>query len=137
MPGFIDVMTYAPKTWGNEIWVINDSKYCGKILSLNKGCHCSYHFHSLKDEVLMVTEGKVLFIYSKLPVASLDTALTSFPKNDQIVLEAGQAWHVTPGIVHQFYGITDAKITEFSTQHFDSDSYRVTKELVGDLGSIS
>jgi quercetin dioxygenase-like cupin family protein len=136
MAGIVDKMIYVPKTWGNELWVVNNDKYCGKVLSLDKGGYCSYHYHLIKDEVLMVTEGRVLFIYSKTPVASEYEVLTSSPEYEQVLLEAGQAWHVTPGIIHQFYGVTPAKITEFSTQHFDEDSYRVARKFIGDLSII-
>jgi quercetin dioxygenase-like cupin family protein len=128
MPGFVDKMTFAPKTWGTEVWVANSDKYCGKLLTLNKDGYCSYHYHKIKDEVLLVTEGKVLFVYSVSPVVG-----DNVPSFKQIMLSAGQAWHVEPGVVHQFYGVTDAKITEFSTQHFDDDSYRITRKFIGDL----
>jgi len=134
MPGFVDKMTYVPKTWGSEVWVANSDKYCGKILNIKKDGYCSYHYHLLKDEVLMVTEGRVLFVYSKSPVFSDQEALAYAPEYSQIVLEEGQAWHVLPGVIHQFFGLTSAKITEFSTQHFDSDSYRVTTEFIGNRG---
>lgn len=133
MQGFIDKMTFAPKTWGSEIWVVNSELYCGKILSLNKGGHCSYHYHILKDEVLMVTEGKVLFIYSSNPITKANGHTMGVPSFKEVVLNVGQAWHVTPGIIHQFYGLEDSKITEFSTQHFDEDSYRVTQKFIGTL----
>ena len=128
MPGFIDKMTFAPKTWGSEVWVANSEKYCGKVLNLNEKGFCSYHYHLIKDEVLLVTEGKVLFVYSTAPVSKNCT-----PPFKQITLEAGQAWHVEPGIAHQFYGLSNSKITEFSTQHFDDDSYRITRKFIGDL----
>jgi hypothetical protein len=32
---------------------------------------------------------------------------------------------VRPGLVHQMEAIEDAELYEFSTQHFDSDSYRL------------
>ena len=133
MAGFVEKMTYAPKTWGSEIWVANSELYCGKILNLNKGGYCSYHYHILKDEVLMVTEGKVLFVYSSDPVTKANGHTMGVPSFKEIVLNAGQAWHVTPGIIHQFYGLEASKITEFSTQHFDEDSYRVTKKFIGTL----
>ena len=26
-----------PKGWGDELWITNNDKYCGKILQFNKG----------------------------------------------------------------------------------------------------
>ena len=46
---------------------------------------------------------------------------------DEIVLEKGDTWHVKIGQRHQMIAIQDTELIEFSTQHFDEDSYRVTK----------
>lgn len=45
-------------------------------------------------------------------------------------LTAGYAFHVTPGMKHQMHAMEDTMILEFSTQHFDEDSYRDTTDLV-------
>lgn len=133
MAGLVDKMTFVPKTWGNEIWVTNNEKYCGKVLSLDRDKYCSYHYHLIKDEVLLVTEGRVLLIYSVAPIKTYNRELIDSPGFKQTVLVAGQAWRIEPSVVHQFYGLTDAKITEFSTQHLDDDSYRITTKFIGNL----
>jgi hypothetical protein len=33
---------------------------------------------------------------------------------------------IKPGLVHQMEALEDAELFEFSTQHFDSDSHRLT-----------
>ncbi len=53
---------------------------------------------------------------------------TGSPKS--IEMPAGYAFHVTPGIIHQMHAIEDTMLFEFSTQHFDEDSYRQTRDLV-------
>jgi mannose-6-phosphate isomerase-like protein (cupin superfamily) len=52
------------------------------------------------------------------------------PENEQIEefeLSAGDCMDVPPGLVHQMEALEDAELFEFSTQHFESDSYRLMK----------
>jgi quercetin dioxygenase-like cupin family protein len=41
------------------------------------------------------------------------------------LLKAGDVWRNKPGEPHQVKALSDTVIFEVSTQHFDSDSYRV------------
>jgi hypothetical protein len=34
---------------------------------------------------------------------------------------------IPPGLLHQMQAIEDSELYEFSTQHFESDSYRIVK----------
>jgi hypothetical protein len=34
---------------------------------------------------------------------------------------------VAPGVVHQMEALEDSELFEFSTQHFETDSYRLIK----------
>jgi pyoverdine/dityrosine biosynthesis protein Dit1 len=45
----------------------------------------------------------------------------------ELVLESGDNFHVYRGLRHQMIALEDSELFEFSTQHFDSDSYRVIK----------
>ena len=115
-PGLIDVpdMKFVPKKWGYELWIVNNEKYCGKILFVKAGQSFSMHMHKIKDEVLYCSEGECEFRYS----------LTGEPALRCLLLNKGKAFHVTPGLWHQLTAITDTTIIEFSTQHFDEDSYK-------------
>jgi mannose-6-phosphate isomerase-like protein (cupin superfamily) len=95
--------------WGSEEWIVNNEKYCGKILYINAGHRCSYHYHKIKDEVFFVLLGKV-----KMEV-----------DNDTFYMMPGDAVHIPTGTLHRFTGITIARIIEVSTQHFEDDSYRL------------
>jgi len=44
-----------------------------------------------------------------------------------IVLTPGEKFHIPVGMRHQMVALNDTELFEFSTQHFDSDSYRVIK----------
>jgi len=43
------------------------------------------------------------------------------------VLSPGDVKEIHPGLVHQMEAIEDTVMFEFSTQHFDEDSYRLQK----------
>jgi quercetin dioxygenase-like cupin family protein len=110
---------FVPKGWGFEKWIVNCEEYCGKLLYFVKGKCCSWHYHKLKDEVFYVQSGKILVKYSDY-TDKLDLA-------DEIVLGPGDNFHVYRGLRHQMIALEDTELFEFSTQHFDSDSYRIIK----------
>ena len=109
---------FVPKGWGYEKWIVNKSEYCGKILFFAKGKKCSWHYHKLKDEVFYINSGKLLVSYSYEDDLSNAT---------EVILEEGDNFHVEVGMRHQMTELEDTQMFEFSTQHFDSDSYRVIK----------
>ncbi len=107
-----------PKGWGYEKWIVNKPEYCGKLLFFNKGKKCSWHFHKIKDEVFYLQSGKLLVKYG------WDEDIN---KAQQIILEKGDSFHVKTGLIHQMEAIEDSELFEFSTQHFEEDSYRILK----------
>ena len=109
---------FVPKGWGFEKWIVNNQEYCGKLLYFVKGKRCSWHFHKLKDEVFYVQSGKILVKYSTSD--NIDDA-------SELILSRGDNFHVFRGLRHQMIAIEDTELFEFSTQHFDSDSYRIEK----------
>lgn len=112
-------MHFVPKTWGWERWIINNDLYCGKILCIEKDNFCSYHYHKIKDEVLYIQSGAIGMYYD-LNGSEAKVWLD--------ILYPGQAFHVTPGVIHQMYAIETTHIYEFSTHHEDSDSYRISRD---------
>ena len=90
----------------------------GKLLYFVKGKRCSWHYHKLKDEVFYVQSGKLLVKYSDED--SLEHA-------KEVILEKGDNFHVYRGLRHQMLALQDTELFEFSTQHFDEDSYRIQK----------
>ena len=111
-------MKFVPKGWGFEKWIVNNEEYCGKLLYFVKGKRCSWHYHVLKDEVFYIQSGKILVKYSD----SDDVATAQ-----EQILERGDNFHVYRGLRHQMIALEDTELFEFSTQHFDSDSHRITK----------
>ena len=113
-----DPIKFVSKGWGYEKWIANSPSYCGKLLFIAKGKKCSWHYHKLKDEVFYVQSGKIWVAYSEED--DLENAKA-------VVLTKGDNFHVYRGLRHQMWALEDAELFEFSTQHFDSDSYRIQK----------
>jgi mannose-6-phosphate isomerase-like protein (cupin superfamily) len=75
------------------------------------------HFHIKKDETFLISKGKIL-----LNIIYKDGDRKIF------TLKMGDVFHIPPGLIHQFVGIEEENyIIEFSTQHFEEDSYRVER----------
>lgn len=97
------------KAWGEEYWVVNNDKYCMKLLHLHPGYQCSLHYHKVKDETFIVIAGNV-----------------RLEKNDFTHhMSDSQKLRIAPGDVHRFSSYTGALIIEVSTHHDDADSYRI------------
>ena len=103
------------KGWGFEKWIVNNEEYCGKLLYFVKGKKCSYHYHKIKDETFYVQSGKILLRYGDDD---------DYDNAKEIILNPGDKFHIYRGLRHQMEAIEDTEMFEFSTQHFESDSYR-------------
>lgn len=106
----------VPKGWGREVWIANNDLYCGKILEIRQGKRCSLHFHKLKAESFYLRAGRLRVRVKE----SADAEIL-----EEFELQAGDCMDVPPGLIHQMEALEDAELLEFSTQHFDSDSYRL------------
>lgn len=109
---------YHPKGWGWELWIHNSPLYCGKLLFFRAGKKCSYHYHKLKKETFYLQSGKLILRYSDQDDLS---------KAEQTILCPGMSFEVPIGLRHQMEAIEDSELFEFSTEHFDSDSYRIIR----------
>jgi quercetin dioxygenase-like cupin family protein len=109
---------FVPKGWGFEKWIVNCEEYCGKLLYLAKGKRCSWHYHTLKDEVFYLQSGKICVKYSDED--DINGA-------HEVLLTPGDNFHVYRGLRHQMIALEDSQVFEFSTQHFDEDSHRLIK----------
>jgi len=107
-----------PKGWGREVWIANNDQYCGKILEIKKGKRCSLHFHKLKTESFYLRSGHLRL---RVKESASSAVVREFD------LHEGECMDVSPGLVHQMEALEDSELFEFSTQHFESDSYRIVK----------
>jgi len=112
------IIKYVEKGWGYEKWIVNKTEYCGKLLYFKAGKKCSWHVHELKDEVFYLQSGKMIVRYSEND--DIESA-------EEMILETGMNFYIYPGLRHQMEALKDSELFEFSTEHFDSDSYRITK----------
>ena len=111
-------MKFVPKGWGFEKWIVNNKKYCGKLLYFVKDRKCSWHYHKIKDEVFYIQSGKIMVLYSEQD---------DIQKAEKIILEPGDNFHVYTGLRHQMIALQDTELFEFSTHHLDEDRYRIIK----------
>ncbi len=108
----------VPKGWGFEKWIVNSEKYCGKLLYFVKGKECSWHYHKIKDETFYIQSGTLLFFYGYDDNVELSR---------KKILRRGDSFHIPIGLRHKMYALEDTELFEFSTEHFDEDSYRIIK----------
>ncbi|RDJ35345.1 MAG: cupin domain-containing protein [Crenarchaeota archaeon] len=131
---------FVPKSWGYEDWIVNSPLYCGKLLFIKKEKHTSLHYHKLKTETLYLHSGRLCVTYYDNPQFDRDFLFWDqylFPWGEnpprqyfgliQIIMEPGDSFHVPQGRRHTLFGLLDCHLFEFSTEHFDEDSYRVLK----------
>ena len=112
-------MTKHNKGWGYELWVANSALYCGKILHINAGKKMSWHYHKVKDETFYCISGHVVLFYGSSDSIGL---------SEIVNLNPGDSFHIPPLMKHCLYSPwEDSEIAEFSTQHFENDSYRIIK----------
>lgn len=113
------------KKWGYELWIHNDTDYCGKLLVFTQsGNKFSMHYHMIKDETWYVQEGA--FQFDWIDTENGERCYTQIQKGDVI--------EIKKGLPHQLTALTDgATIFEVSTQHFDDDSYRIYRNQPSDL----
>jgi len=124
-----DVKIQAPKRvdkkWGYELWIHNDTDYCGKLLVFsNAGNKFSMHYHMIKDETWYIQNGA--FQFDWIDTENGERCYTQLQKGDVV--------EIKKGLPHQLTALTDeATVFEVSTQHFDDDSYRIYRNQPSDL----
>tara|TARA_Y100000034_G_scaffold124273_1_gene172214 strand:- start:1048 stop:1509 length:462 start_codon:yes stop_codon:yes gene_type:complete len=127
---------FVSKGWGYEDWIVNKEEYCGKVLFFKKGKRCSVHFHKLKDETFYLQDGQLELIvmapnkwtHKDEPDYTIyEKWWNQSDKKKKVILKPGDSFHLPPYTIHTMRGLLDSHLFEFSTQHFDEDSYRIIK----------
>lgn len=115
------------KVWGYEIWIENNTLYCGKHLHVLPGKWCSVHYHKNKKETFYVITGELLLKYSQ------DISKSFWESNigDSIILKKGESFTIEPNCAHAFTSNSSfpCDFIEISTHHEDSDSYRIIESI--------
>lgn len=137
-----DVHKFVSKGWGYEKWVVNGDQYCGKILHMVKHKRLSLHYHKLKHETFFVHSGHVILIFyddkkydsvkdfyelGEYGIYTLSAPDCITSGVSVIELRRGDIAIIPQGRRHTLIAKEDSELIEFSTQHFDEDSYRILK----------
>ena len=116
-PKFFKKIRSLNRLWGKEDILVIISKVLSlKLLTIKKGMKGGLQYHRLKNECGYVLSGKMLVRYS-------DGNKLLKKK----ILNKGDCFHFPPGSVHQEEALTNVKILEASTPHFN-DRVRVEKK---------
>lgn len=101
------------KAWGTEFLLVNNRKYCAKVLKLSSFCSSSYHYHNEKHETFIVIRGEFSM--------EINGKKRTMKRGDKVALP--------PKTKHRFYDPKDgnAYILEVSTRHNDADVVRLRK----------
>ena len=113
--GALLVPIWIPRNWGGELLFVNDEErgYCGKKLLILAGKQTSWHYHKVKDEVLLVESGRVILVYA--PQNKKKEWEDNIEMARQIDLTPGQAFHVPATMRHRLIGIETCWLVEVGT----------------------
>ena len=111
-------VTQVPKPWGHETIWAHTERYVGKIIHINAGHELSVQYHNRKDETVYLLWGEMVFRVQR----EGDDIL------DDVQLNVGESFRITPGTIHQMIAVTDCDVLEVSTPEVDdivrlSDKY--------------
>ncbi len=111
------------KDWGYELIIHNDERYCGKILFIKKGCCISLQFHRKKTETFFLQSGELLCKFSE------QKDFISPEEMKIVKMHSGNIKEIPAEYIHQVLALEDSTIIEVSTQHFDDDTYRISRSF--------
>jgi mannose-6-phosphate isomerase-like protein (cupin superfamily) len=96
------------KPWGHELIWAHTDRYIGKILHVKAGHALSLQYHERKDETIHLLSGRMRFF-----------AGPSVEGLQEVSLQEGESYRITPGTVHRMEAVTDVDILEASTSDID------------------
>ena len=139
-------MKFVSKEWGYEIWVENNPLYCCKHLHVVPDHWCSFHYHKEKMETFYIISGELLLLRApykedlaqqireaKDPRWDWRHGYTDkspiYRRFQTTILKKGDSLTIKPYVLHTFTtNVSEpCDFIEASTEHKDSDSYRVVK----------
>jgi len=111
------------RSWGQEVWWVNNDLYCLKSLLVLPGQKLPVHMHFEKDEVIMLGWGKPERPLS-CPSLIIFNDKTMYPESKALVLHGDQI-RISKGTFHSFINTTNemVELVEVSTPHNEDDVY--------------
>ncbi len=103
------------KPWGHETIWAHTEHYVGKVLHIKAGESLSLQYHNVKDEVIHVLKGEMIYRVADAAGSPLR----------EVRLTEGESYRNEPGHVHHMTAVTDCTLLEASTNHLD-DIVRLT-----------
>lgn len=97
----------VPKPWGYELIFAKTGRYVGKILHINQGESLSLQYHEMKEETLYVVGGE------------LRLTIEHDGDRREVMLRAGEAFHIPPRLIHRMEAVVDTDVAEVSTPELD------------------
>lgn len=99
------------KPWGREVIWARTNEYVGKLIYIDEGKRLSLQLHEIKEETILVLEGK-------LEVITANHGRKGF---DILQLNVGDSYHVRPHTVHRFCATlgTPVVLAEVSTNYIE------------------
>tara|TARA_B100000963_G_scaffold89112_1_gene76671 strand:- start:5071 stop:5496 length:426 start_codon:yes stop_codon:yes gene_type:complete len=106
------------RLWGKEMLLaLVSKKYSFKLLEIKKGKKGGLQYHRKKNECGYIISGKLLVKYD-----------LGDKKLKNKILKKGDVFHFPPKMIHQEQALTNCRIIEVSTPHFN-DRVRVEKKF--------
>jgi quercetin dioxygenase-like cupin family protein len=100
---------HVPKPWGHETIWASIELYVGKILHIKAGQALSVQYHTVKDETVYLLSGELKYW----------VRLEGREELEDMRLQQGDAFRITPGTIHYMEAVTDCDVLEASTPHLD------------------
>ncbi len=103
-----DAARRVDKPWGHELIWAHTDRYVGKVLVIEAGKRLSLQKHLVKDESILVREGRM-----RLYLEDDDGVVRAQ------ILGPGDHRHVATGRIHRYEAIERCEVIEVSTTELD------------------
>ena len=110
---------YRDKYWGWIKTCCATNDFTLKHIFMYKDSQSSLEYHVKKDENYYILSGK-LKVGLRIGRA----------ENKEVILNEGDVYHISPGLMHMRFAIEDTHIIEWSNKDDDSDSHIVENGLL-------
>ena len=119
IPEVYQCTNYKDKYWGWIKTCCASNDFSLKHIFMHKDSQSSLEYHVKKDENYYILSGK-LKVGLRIGRA----------ENKEVILNEGDVYHISPGLMHMRFAIEDTHIIEWSNKDDDSDSHIVENGLL-------